>query len=516
MIRYTILILGFVAVPFIAFAQVRITEIMYDLGENASGSQSDAKREWVEIQNDGTDAVDLSDWRFNDGSNHTLAAPPENGGTGSLTLSPGTYAILASDAATFLSENPSVSGTVIDTVMSLNNTGDTLSLIDANSATENSVSYTSDLGASGDGNSLQLVNGAWAAGTPTPGAANTAGGTGDPPGNDTNTDNTSDQLDDTPSETETTEQTKKTPAPAPVKIDFYADAGGDRSGVTGATMYFTGRGYGLKGEPLQYAQYTWNFGDGSYEKGQRVPHTFMYPGTYRVMLDVSSDKYSTSDAVTVTVTDADIEIIYAGPDRIEIANRSEAELDLSLWRLWSDGRAFTFPKESILLPEHVGIFPSSVTRLIAHEPNSVSLRYPNDKLAVAYDKQSVPVAFEQKTYVPEVTPVSASPTGRKIAFASNDVGSLETPQSDPVRIDTATTDATTTLATSSELLTASAADADGSGSIYPWLLALISIISIGSLLALSRKNAPPQTVPVTSNVQTSKKEITADDITIID
>ena len=498
MFRYVVLILGFVAVPFIAFAQVQITEIMYDLGEDASGSTADAKREWIEILNNGSASVDLSDWRFNDGSNHKFATSSI---TNSLTLPAGAYAILASDAETFLSEHPGFNSILFDTVMSLNNTGSTLSLIDDNGATEDSVSYTSDVGGGGDGNSLQLVSGAWMSGSPTPGEANAAGGANDTPQNDTNTSDGTQNNENTPPP----QETKKTLAPAPIKINFFADAGGDRTGVTGAPIYFTGRGYGLKGEPLQNALYTWNFGDGSYVKGERVSHIFMYPGTYRVMLDVSSDKYSASDAATVTITDADIEITYADSDRIEIADRTGVELDLSLWRLHAGDQVFTFPKETILLPEHVGIFPSAITGLT--EENNVSLRYPNDKLAVAYDKNSIPIVFEQKTYVPETVsaPVSRSSSARKVAIASND--SIALLDVAVASTDPAMTDMTATTATSSELLTASAADSGGN--MYPWLLGLVSIISVGSLLALSQKNPLPDRT-------SSKKEITADDITIID
>ncbi len=149
-----------------AASDITFTEIMY----NPSGT--DTKTEWVEIFNAGADDVTLVEgsgndsWRFNDGSNHTLTLAQ-----GSLAIPSGGYAILASDAATFLDGHSGFSGTVIDTVLSLNNTSDTIKLSsDKGESFFGDVTYENTLGADGDGNSLQFSGGAWAAAAETPGA----------------------------------------------------------------------------------------------------------------------------------------------------------------------------------------------------------------------------------------------------------------------------------------------------------------------------------------------------------
>ncbi|MCH7530071.1 lamin tail domain-containing protein, partial [Patescibacteria group bacterium] len=50
--------------PITSFAQVVINEIMYDL------EGVDNPHEWIEIFVTGGQPLDLTDWRFNDGSNH--------------------------------------------------------------------------------------------------------------------------------------------------------------------------------------------------------------------------------------------------------------------------------------------------------------------------------------------------------------------------------------------------------------------------------------------------------------
>jgi hypothetical protein len=132
---------------------------------------SDSKAEWVELQNIGTNSVDISKWKFNDGSNHVLNAPPKNGSTGSLDLQPGEYLILTSNAVTFLSSH-SVSVSVIDTVIDLPNDSGKISLLDASSSVVNKVSYSSSHGGNGTGESLQSVNGKLVPGKPTPGEPN--------------------------------------------------------------------------------------------------------------------------------------------------------------------------------------------------------------------------------------------------------------------------------------------------------------------------------------------------------
>ena len=144
------IIIALFLLPNFAFASISITEIMYDL------DGSDTDREWVEIFNDGN-PVDLTGWKFNDGSNHILNVPPKNGGVGSMTIPSNGYIVLTEDANVFLNEHTGYSGAVVDTVMSLGNTEGILYLVDPDGGTVGSVTYSKTMGANDDGNSLQKV-----------------------------------------------------------------------------------------------------------------------------------------------------------------------------------------------------------------------------------------------------------------------------------------------------------------------------------------------------------------------
>jgi PKD repeat protein len=129
-----------------------INEIMYDL------AGADDKHEWIEIYNAGTEAIDLTGWKFNDGdnaTNHILNAPPKNGSRGTMIIPAGDFALLAGDAETLVLDLPNYGGTIIDTVMSLSNVSAQLKLLNAEGAEVAVISYDKNLGANGNGKTLE-------------------------------------------------------------------------------------------------------------------------------------------------------------------------------------------------------------------------------------------------------------------------------------------------------------------------------------------------------------------------
>jgi len=157
LISLTILVIIFVSffslpTQAVNSGDIVINEIMYNL------EGGDDPHEWVEIFNASGQAVDLTDWRFNDGKNHILNIPPEKGGQGSIIIQSGEYTTFTDDAATFLADHPEFTGTIIDTVMSLKNTSATLSLIDVDGNIIDSITYQNAWGADGNGKSLEKIN----------------------------------------------------------------------------------------------------------------------------------------------------------------------------------------------------------------------------------------------------------------------------------------------------------------------------------------------------------------------
>lgn len=138
-----------------------VSEIMYhpanpDAAEMAAGFLNDSDFEFLELQNTGTQSIDLRDCYFTDGITYRFP------GTDTAVLAPGARLVLASNAAAFALRYP---GAAAFGVFSgnLDNSGETLTLKDPNAVIIKSFTYGDGAAgwpadADGDGHSLVLMN----------------------------------------------------------------------------------------------------------------------------------------------------------------------------------------------------------------------------------------------------------------------------------------------------------------------------------------------------------------------
>lgn len=363
-IFYLLFILLFIFIPKIVLGEVSINEIMYDLEEG-----SDSGREWIEIKNIGNKDIDLSDWKlYEDNTNHSL----NFFGDGVSSVLPGGYAVIADNAEKFLADWPEFVGVLFDSSFSLKNDGETLIIRDEALSDIDEASYSKELGSSGDGNSLQFINGNWEAKSPTPGLSND--------------EIQSTQITQATIETNSSPQVSPPVAPSfPVTPQIYAFSSGDQTGVAGGVLEFEGLALGLKKEPLLNARFLWNFGDGYLKEGKNVAHTYNHPGDYIVFLDVSSGEYSTSSRMNVKITESnlkisDVKLDPSGESLVELYNDSDSEADISYWLLRSENTLFVFPRNSFIGPGNKLILSSLATKLNMNESKKIDLLYPNGSL----------------------------------------------------------------------------------------------------------------------------------------
>ena len=176
----------------ITYMDIVINEVMYD-------PQDGDTHEWVEIYNRSGADINLTGWKLfdGDGSKHTLTFI--QGGT---TIPAGGYAVLVDSATTFLNDyyNDTSSGTwiVIDTIVKLTNTNDTVMLYYSDSATVvSSVTYSNTWNNNATGKSIEKISaagtendaGSWQASSAakgTPGARNSATPDASPPADTSN------------------------------------------------------------------------------------------------------------------------------------------------------------------------------------------------------------------------------------------------------------------------------------------------------------------------------------------
>ena len=145
------------AVPTLAtrtvYADVIITEIMYDPEGNDNG------REWVEIMNDGSVAVDMQHFQFFEANTqHRIKES-----VGSMRLEPGAVAVIVQDSAHFKNDFQQYQGAIFLSSFSLRQQGGQGELLGmyntAADRMEHQVTYTPDERSSGTGASLHLTLG---------------------------------------------------------------------------------------------------------------------------------------------------------------------------------------------------------------------------------------------------------------------------------------------------------------------------------------------------------------------
>ncbi|MDP3784463.1 MAG: lamin tail domain-containing protein [bacterium] len=355
------LVLVFAAVPAYAQAQAVLTEIMYDL------EGSDAGREWVEIYNDGTTSVDLTDWKlFEANTNHGITAMDSQ----TYILSAGAYAVAADNTEKFLLDWPDFSGALFDSSFSLSNVGEALTLRDAELADVDSVTYSSDLGAQGDGNSLQKTNGSWIAALPTPGSAALASSGG---GSSSSGSSTGDSVQQSANAGWVEEEEKK----------FTAVINSAPSGIAGADFVFEGRLNDEAEKEVKAERYFWNFGDGDWKDGQKVSHAFVFPGKYLVSFTAKILGRSVTAYREIEILENKLAIVGAkGGDGswVKLSSAASQRLNLTGWILQSATSTFIFPEETYILPKTVLTLAEASSGLKLSPSGELKLLYPNGSL----------------------------------------------------------------------------------------------------------------------------------------
>ena len=395
--KFIISILIFLSSFSFVQASLEITEIMYD------PEGSDTNREWVEIYNNGTSSVAVSDWYFFENDTYHGLYPDEFS-----ELEAGEYALIVKDISIAQSEFGS-DIFYIKSSFSLNNTGEKIALADVDRDIKNSVTYDSETGANGNNQSLQRIDTDWLSSNPTPGEIN----------KESNIFILSDDSDGNDTSNGSSKNTKK--------LETYYEAY-----LIVPDTIIAQSDFNLKAEIFRIkgdreireldGYYFLNFGDGkSLFTDERVDMNYRYrtPGMYTLVFEYYHSKLhfdNNEEPVArvekdIYVTDNDISIFDSNNfNGLVLQNNINKKIDISDWKIIWDNYQYIFPKNSYISSKNkihilystLGFIPryshSKPIQLLSNAYKPIAL-YPKDisKKKVSIEKNKVPVSVVYET-----------------------------------------------------------------------------------------------------------------------
>jgi hypothetical protein len=418
------------------FAQIQITEVMYD------PSGTDSGREWVEVQNTSGATIDFTTWKFFEANvNHGIDQIDGY----AKELAAGEFGVVVSDKVKFLTDFPSFTGKIFKSSFSLNNSGENLAFkTESSGPIIDQYLYDVTLGAAGDGNSLQKGT-IWFAALPTPGAATasgsggTSGGGGVGGGTGTTTATTTAS---TPPPTGGggtgggtgdmgTTSTSTIPASTPVVTgsgggyvvpQLFGAVIAPSVAIAGVDTMLQAQAFVLGGKSVQNPRFAWNFGDGSIGQGASTTHRYKYPGKYHIALDVTATMNNNDTSVlehaSLTVIAPDVSISEGvdtdGLRYIHIENETKYILEVSSWIIQrgnTGSEQYVLPKNTFISPYTSIRIPEDVTKFKNDNVlRAIELLFPNRTLAARYDPiESLNVASTTTQVVPLLSVSSVKP-----------------------------------------------------------------------------------------------------------
>lgn len=163
--------------------------------------------------------------------------------------------------------------------------------------------------------------------------------------------------------------------PTPVTVRVNAE---DRIMVGGGS-YFSATAYGTQALPLPGARFIWNFGDGTVDEGERVFHTYAYPGRYVVLVTAAYNFSTGMERLVVEAVHASVVLEAEGDGSLLIRNLSSEEIDVGRWSLAEATKTYVIPEHTIILAGE-GVRLSPLITKLGGIPEALLL-YPNGATA---------------------------------------------------------------------------------------------------------------------------------------
>lgn len=318
---------------------------------------------FIELYNDGNDAVDLTGWYMQ----RKTATSASFGSLASKTNFEGKtinshdyFVISKNDLGSSDIVLDSLTLTESNTIQIKNGSQDVVDKVGWGDGCEGSCASNPP-----EGKSIQKDGGSFVVATPTPGETNQTSDSSADSNNDTNDADTNNSGNDSA----TTNESKPKVVVVPTM----------KAKIIASSVVFAGQPFEIKTDVFGYSnenivlgRANWNFGDGDssvqVNDFGKFYHTYFYPGEYVVFLEYylksSSMVPEATSKMIIKVLPTTVVISKIGNVEdffVELSNNAGSDIDVSNWVLNANGKIFIFPKNSVIMSKRKMAISSRIT-----------------------------------------------------------------------------------------------------------------------------------------------------------
>lgn len=459
-------ILVCVLLPQIASAAVVINEIAW------MGTDENYRCEWIELFNDGSDAVDLEQWalQIGDGTIRSLA----DGDYSTLSIAGGGYLVVERLVNSCPDPVPA-SGDIQLAFGDIPNNYTSIALLRPDGSAEDTIGTNEELWVDIGGDNTtketaQYSTGGWITGTPTPGAANSTA----PAQEDENESDPDTAGSDTGQKDTSGGSSGSAEKEPPPQYELALSIDAPSRVYVNQPIELSAMPSGLSDALIDSVTYQWNFGDTHTTEGKEVNHAYAYAGTYVVTVYGSFARHEYVARHTVTVLPVTMSLAVSADGDIQVHNNARYEIDLSGYTIHGQ-TSFTFPDHTFLLPQATLTVPRD---LLGGAPVAS---------AILLDQEHAIVAHTGESTQEEVA------TSGIVAGARTQAVATPEPESDEFSFAsdrTATGSEALPVGTAAPQRTEPATDTTDTVPVTAWpYLGLIGVVSAGMVTLFLRSNS---------------------------
>jgi hypothetical protein len=168
-------------------------------------------------------------------------------------------------------------------------------------------------------------------------------------------------------------------------LNLNVEAGRERLGFLHTPLEFKAYSQDKKtGKSISGARYYWTFGDGSSAEGNVVSHTYLFAGTYNVVLNSSSGEEDAVDITKVKIIEPKVKMVYTD-FYVEFINENSTDLNIGGWKIKGNDREYLLPRDTIISANGNMKIPFSMLGSVS-ESDKLGVVYPDNQLAFETSK----------------------------------------------------------------------------------------------------------------------------------